>query len=155
MKAHKCYQMSRCATIVLVVMLLFACSTEPVSYHWNEVYGYGTSYPSLLGKKHFAQNGKGFSVKNTECELWADLFYDRVDEDGNLLVANDFLHGCLGPKTIIDTTYNEGSYTVMDRVVAYDMQFLEIWCKYPTSEQQKIGQLFRLCFDRFPQLDNN
>ena len=125
----------------------------PVSCYWNEGYGYGTPYPTFLGKQQFAQNGKGFSVGKGECELWADLYYDRADEDGGLLVARDLLRSYPGPETIVDTTYSDGDFIVMDKVVVYDIQFLEIWCRYPASEEQSHGELFRQCVDQFPQLN--
>lgn len=135
---------------------LCQCGNDaPISYYWNETYGYGTPYPTFLGKQQFAQNGKGFSIENGECELWVDLYYDRTDEDGELLVAREFLNGYPGPETIVDTTYSDGGFIIMDKVVVFDMQFLELWCKYPASEQQSYGELFCQCFDMFPQLNMN
>lgn len=135
---------------------LCQCGNDmPISYYWNEEYGYGTPYPTFLGKQQLAQNGKGFSMKDGECELWADLYYDRTDEDGELLVAREFLNGYPGPETIVDTTYSDGGFIIMDKVVVFDMQFLELWCKYPASEQQSYGELFCQCFDMFPQLNMN
>lgn len=139
--------------LALIVCLCQCRNNIPVSCYWNEGYGYGTPYPTFLGKQQFAQNGKGFSMKNGECELWTDLYYDRVDEVGNLLVAREVLTSFPGPETIVDTTYSDGNFIVMDKVVVYEMQFLEIWCRYPASKKKSYGELFRQCIDRFPQLN--
>lgn len=126
--------------------------TEDLSYYWNEWEEYGTYFPSFLGEEIILpQNLKGFGLENEDCGLHADTFLDYSEGDGELKVTLDYLKGSKGLKTILDTTYFDGNIIVMEKVVAYDMQFFHFRCRYPKSKQESYGKLFCLCKERFPE----
>lgn len=126
--------------------------SEDLSYYWNEWEEYGTYFPSFLGEEIILpQNLKGFGVENEDCGLDADTFLDYSEGDGEQKVTLDYLKGSPGPKTILDTTYFDGNIIVMEKVVAYDMQFFQFWCRYPKSKHESYGNLFRQCKEKFPE----
>lgn len=156
--------MMKHSIIIPVLILIAAISAvscrhhhSELSYHWNIYYEYGTFYPTILGEIDYAQNGKGFSVGNGECILWADCYLMRLCGNSEENLREEYAINRLindrGPIVVLDTTFVEGDNIVINKVIAYngiDPMFYEINCSYPSDKEDMYGKLFRKCVSEFP-----
>ena len=107
--------------------------TSDVSYYWNPDYEYGTFYPSFLGKIDRAENGKGFGVKNDDCELWADCYLIEIEGEDSLVFPQNYLKGANKASVVLDTTYQDNGIAIMNKVIA---------CQRATGLIIKTGGVF-------------
>ena len=145
----------------LMALMLFVATvscnrqTSDVSYYWNPDYEYGTFYPSFMGKIDRAENGKGFGVKNDDCELWADCYLIQIEGEDSLVFPQNYLKGANKASVVLDTTYQDNGIAIMNKVIAYEgnngPMFYEISCGYPVEKEEKYGDLFRTCISEFPR----